>query len=212
MEDATTMQINWTAIPNEILDCMGNLGNAELRVLLAIYRKTTGYQKEADVISLTQFEQMTGLMRRHIMTAIDSLLAKNMITRTDAKRSSFSYKPVPLGNQYPKGTSTPREPVPVPLGNQLPVPLGHTQKKEKEKKERFVAAHAATPPSDISELSITTDTPTRKRKPKADGSPAAAPTPSVIRYALADGCAIDLDSGMATKSQVTSLGNSAKAG
>jgi phage replication O-like protein O len=38
-------QPTFTRIPNDIIEAMPSLGNAELRVLLAIARKTHGWQK-----------------------------------------------------------------------------------------------------------------------------------------------------------------------
>jgi len=125
----------YTKIPNALLDSMAELGNAELRVLLAIIRKTAGWGKACDVISLTQIGNMTGLARRHIIKALASIEDQGWIAKEPAKRNGFCYRLVPLGNQSPKVTSTPREPEPVPLGNQSLVPLGNTQKKE-ERKER----------------------------------------------------------------------------
>jgi phage replication O-like protein O len=135
MTDAPT----YTRIPNDIIDAMPTLGNAELRVLLAIARKTVGWQKECDVISTRQIEHMTGLGHRHVLTALDTLLAKGLIDRAPAKRRGFCYRLVTLGDQSPRVTSSPRVPDLVTLGDQSsldPVPLGDQQKKEsKEKKE-----------------------------------------------------------------------------
>jgi len=141
----------FTRIPNEIIEAMPTLGNAELRVLLAIARKTIGYQKESDRISFSQIEDMTGLAHRHVSTALQSLTKRGFIGQEKVGKQAYEYsvKPVPVGNQFPTGTSSPREPEPVPVGNQLeekPVPLGNTQKKESlKKKERSVSALSRTP-------------------------------------------------------------------
>lgn len=144
-----TDQPNYTRIPNDIIEAMPTLGNAELRVLLAIARKTIGWQKECDVISTRQIEAMTGLGHRHVLAALDSILAKGLIDRTPAKRRGFCYRLVPLGDQFPKVTSSPRVPDLVTLGDQSsldPVPLGYQQKKDsKEKKEKSVSARSRTP-------------------------------------------------------------------
>ena len=51
---------NFTMVPDWIFEEMPNLDKNELRVLLAICRKTIGYQKYTDKISLSQFEKMIG--------------------------------------------------------------------------------------------------------------------------------------------------------
>jgi len=173
----------YTRVPNALLDSMADLGNAELRVLLAITRKTTGFGKACDVISLTQLEKLTGIARPHLIAALESLLARNYIAREPAKRNGFSYQLVTLGNQLPKGTSNPTLPEPVTLGNQSLVTLGNTQKKEKETiKEKGSAA--------------------RKR---AD-TPA---TPNEIRTALADVCQVDMSVG--TREQLLQVNQTAGA-
>jgi phage replication O-like protein O len=72
-------KLNWTQIPNSILDKMGDLTDAELRVLLAICRKTIGYHKDTDVISHSQLVEMTGLSVHGLKTARESLVEKNLI-------------------------------------------------------------------------------------------------------------------------------------
>lgn len=61
----------FTRVPNLLLDqAMAHMGNAELRVVLAVMRKTIGWNKQRDRISLTQFEEMTGLARQHVIRGI----------------------------------------------------------------------------------------------------------------------------------------------
>lgn len=168
----------YTRVPNALLDTMADLGNAELRVLLAIVRRTTGFQKACDVISLSQLERQTGIARPHIVTALESLLARNYIERDPATRNGYCYRLVTLGNQSPKVTSNPRLPEPVTLGNQSLVTLGNTQKKEKEKKESIADDAQSAPPPPTKTA--------RTRKPKADPD-----SPLAVRQALADTCAIE---------------------
>jgi len=78
----------YTRIPNDIIEAMPKLGNAELRVLLAIARKTYGWQKECDVISVSQLAKMTGLTSRNTQNAVVTLLEKGLITREDVLRAA----------------------------------------------------------------------------------------------------------------------------
>lgn len=157
-------QPGYTRIPNEIIEAMPLLGNAELRVLLAIARKTLGWQKECDRISVSQLATATGLTSRNTQSALTSLLEKGLIVREPAGKQTYCYsiKPYPLGtqldNHIPSDTMSPRDTVPYPLGTQLndkPYPLGITQKKDlKEKKERGREARAPTPPKQINLSSL----------------------------------------------------------
>lgn len=52
---------NYTQIPNIILDNMHHMSDAELRVVLAIARKTKGWHKETDELSISQLMKATGL-------------------------------------------------------------------------------------------------------------------------------------------------------
>jgi len=73
---------NYTQIPNDFLDkWLPELGLAETKVLLVIFRKTFGWHKHRDRISLGQLEKLTGLERRHITKATKSLISKNLITK-----------------------------------------------------------------------------------------------------------------------------------
>jgi phage replication O-like protein O len=65
---------NTTQVPNVLLDVMmRQLSDPALRVLLAIVRKTYGFQKEADHISLTQLQQITALSRQGVVNGIKAL-------------------------------------------------------------------------------------------------------------------------------------------
>ncbi len=79
---------NSTPTPNIILDeWMFQLSNAEFKVLMCICRKTYGWHKEKDQISLKQIEKMTGLSRRGITQNLDSLLKYGLILKIKSKTS-----------------------------------------------------------------------------------------------------------------------------
>lgn len=83
---------NFTKIPNTILELMvtGALTDREKRVLAFIVRKTYGFNKEWDQISLSQFEKATGLQRSHINSTLNTLVSKRLLGKKvgDAKTSS----------------------------------------------------------------------------------------------------------------------------
>jgi phage replication O-like protein O len=86
---------NTTQIPNEVFDTlMPHLSGGELKVLLYICRRTFGFRKDSDSISLTQIahgittkagrvlDQGTGLSKRHVINALKALEKRNIITVT----------------------------------------------------------------------------------------------------------------------------------
>lgn len=71
----------YTAIANEIMDalCTVHLSAYESRILWVILRKTYGFNKKEDWISLSQFEQTTGLSKPHICRALKMLKDQHLI-------------------------------------------------------------------------------------------------------------------------------------
>jgi phage replication O-like protein O len=82
----------FTLISNEILDALilECPGFSEGRVLFAVIRKTYGWKKKEDRLSITQLCKMTGLSRRTVIYAIKNLEAKNMITVRRSKVNEFN--------------------------------------------------------------------------------------------------------------------------
>jgi phage replication O-like protein O len=85
---------NYTQVPDVILDeLMAKLSGAELKVLLYIVRRTFGFQKDVDIISIPQLmdgitkkdgeklDYGTGLSRDAVVRAIKSLEEQNIIIR-----------------------------------------------------------------------------------------------------------------------------------
>src|ERR1700712_2667778 len=85
--------LNSTPIPDEFFDILAvQLSEAELRVLLYIMRRTFGFKKKADAISLSQLtggirkrdgsmlDYGTGLSRPSVLKALSGLQAKGIIT------------------------------------------------------------------------------------------------------------------------------------
>jgi hypothetical protein len=83
---------NWTQIPDEVLDFMlPALSGAEVKVLLYILRRTYGFKRDADRITLTQLcsgirrhdgshlDYGTGLSRRAVIEAVKGLEEKGVV-------------------------------------------------------------------------------------------------------------------------------------
>ena len=83
MENKAQKENGYTPIANEIIEklCITKLTNESRRVLDCIFRKTYGYHKKEDWISLTQFECMTRIKKPHINRAIKHLMARKIINR-----------------------------------------------------------------------------------------------------------------------------------
>ena len=83
------MTDGFVPIPNAYIDrYLADLSGAELKVLLAILRRTVGWRKESDEISVRQLEAMTGLARHSVLAGIRGLLERGLITQTQAATGS----------------------------------------------------------------------------------------------------------------------------
>jgi len=95
-----------THVPDELFDwVMAYLTGAELKVVLYIVRRTFGFKKDADAISLNQLchgivrrdgrrlDLGTGLKRPTVLEALRSLRAKNLITAVQILDSATGSRP-----------------------------------------------------------------------------------------------------------------------
>src|SRR5258708_13009575 len=91
---------NYTQVPDELFDdLMTDLSGAELKVLLYIIRRTFGFKKTEDNISLSQMlngitkkegevlDKGTGLSKKTLLAALNTLEEKNIII-TERRRSA----------------------------------------------------------------------------------------------------------------------------
>lgn len=84
------MAENFTAIPNYFFDHMHNMDKCEQMVFMLVARKTSGYQKEWDEISFSQFVNSTGLGKASVNAGIQSALNRGIIQRRQ-NGNSFEY-------------------------------------------------------------------------------------------------------------------------
>ena len=83
---------NFIKLPNNFIDLlMSKLSDASFKVLMVILRKTVGWNKEVDFISLTQFEQMTGKSRSTVIKSLKELLEKQLIKSGKVSRNGTQY-------------------------------------------------------------------------------------------------------------------------
>ena len=82
---------NHTQIPNVLLDeQMCEMGEAELRVVFAVARKTFGWHKERDRISLSQLMKLTGLSKQGVLNGTEDAIQRGVLSKIP-EGNSFSY-------------------------------------------------------------------------------------------------------------------------
>lgn len=81
MSDTPQLENGYTKIANEIMDALIKvpIGNANAQILYAILRKTYGWNKKSDQISISQLEKITECSRRTVIYALQNLESKRMI-------------------------------------------------------------------------------------------------------------------------------------
>lgn len=85
--ESPQLEDGFTPVANPIMEALARtqLSGYEWRVLLFLLRKTYGWSKRSDVISLSQFVDGTGLDRRHVARTIKSLVRKRIVAVDSAK-------------------------------------------------------------------------------------------------------------------------------
>ena len=78
-------------IANEIAEALAriNLSPYQTRVLWVIWRKTWGWHKKEDRISIGQFQKLTGINKRNILRAIKQLIKKNLVIKKNTIPSTY---------------------------------------------------------------------------------------------------------------------------
>jgi phage replication O-like protein O len=127
----------FTQIANEILEklAFAGINGSEYRLLLVVFRKTYGFQKKKDKISLSQFQKFTNMNRANVVRTIKTLVAKRILLKEGntyifnknweewvvAKRLPSSQKDTPPSSQMATKSSSQKD--------------THKRKKEIETKE-----------------------------------------------------------------------------
>lgn len=156
---------NYTQVPNAVLEAMPQMGEAELRVIMAICRKTFGWQKDWDRISISQLADLTGLTRRNAHRGVHQAIDRGWVSMQREGQNIF-YRvqlrgdltislrdtTVTLGDTP---TVTPRDTEPYPLG------IVQKKKERYKERERKKLAHPIMRPLNGS---------SRKREPHFQGA------------------------------------------
>ena len=75
----------YTKIPNQFIDLMPDMGKAEFKVMVAIYRLTLGYHKSRARASITTLHKMTGLARQSILDGTKQAEERGLIEAVKGK-------------------------------------------------------------------------------------------------------------------------------
>jgi phage replication O-like protein O len=83
----------FTAIANEIMEKLYSipLSGSEYRILFCIIRKTYGWNKKADKISLSQLVTETKLSRKQVCESINKLVTKRLLFRDRKFINEYSF-------------------------------------------------------------------------------------------------------------------------
>ena len=85
----------FTRISNEILEELvkGGLLGSEVSLILFVIRKTYGFNKTSDIISLTQFEKGLNLSRHTVIKTIKNLVLKKILVKSPTlDKQKIAYK------------------------------------------------------------------------------------------------------------------------
>ena len=96
-------------IPNSVIDeLLAKLTCAELKCYLFVVRKTKGWNKESDNISVSQFMEVTGLSKKSVITACESLVQMGLLERSGGERklNTYSVKAFDFSESGEKSTPT----------------------------------------------------------------------------------------------------------
>ena len=139
------MEVNSFQTPNQLVDeYLAELNGNELKILLVIIRKTKGWNKEFDGISISQFQKFTGIKdERTIRKAIKKLINLGLIEKVDNAGKFSLYRLTPPatddGGQKMSGVAT-NAPTPPATNAGIPpamnAPHKYTLPKDTNTKEK----------------------------------------------------------------------------
>ena len=115
-------------ISNELAEAFARtqISGNQWRILWVIIRQTNGWSKDSDRISITQFQQRTGLKRRHVARELNKLIERKIVTKI-GNGHSISYR---LQRDFSQWESLPKK-TPPKIGNENVTKIGaHKRKKD----------------------------------------------------------------------------------
>jgi len=79
--------MSFTQLPNEFFSLLPILTGSEVKVLLAVLRKTAGYQRISSVMSLSEISASTGIDRRNLSRILHILISKGYLVSSKQKHT-----------------------------------------------------------------------------------------------------------------------------
>lgn len=142
-----------TDIANELVEAFAGLqlSGYQWRILWVVIRQTYGWHKRSDRISITKFEEKTGLKRRHAHLALSELIKMEIVTKIgNGQNLEYSlqkdwekWTPLPISVTAKNRYRNRDEPLPKSVTKPLPKSVKTKEKKEtikrKEPEERNFA-------------------------------------------------------------------------
>ena len=82
----------FTQVPNYIIESMPTMHRGTFAIVMWVARQTVGWQKEWDRISLSQFQDNTGLSRQGVIDAIADAVERGWVEQKHDGKQSFQYR------------------------------------------------------------------------------------------------------------------------
>jgi phage replication O-like protein O len=81
------LENGYTKIANELIDkfCTFRIRGEAWQILMAIFRKTYGFNKSEDWISHSQIVEMTGMLKGNVSRELSKLITEHIVIKTDNK-------------------------------------------------------------------------------------------------------------------------------
>lgn len=147
------LEKGYTRIANELLEAVVRFrfSSREYAIVLAVFRKTFGFGKKADDMTLTQLADMTGIDIAHVSRTVRDLEAKNVLLKRQGRygyvigisKNSRNWKTLPKRQPLAESATPPCQ------NSKIDLPKEQIQKKP-PKETTKKAADAAGKPATLS--------------------------------------------------------------
>lgn len=122
------LENGYTRIANEILEELAKIqiSGYQWRCIMFLWRKTYGFKKCEDTISLSQWVDGTGLKKQHVCRTVKELEQRKIITKNGNKYKFNKHYQEYI--ELPKMVTLPKMVIPVTKNGNLSLPkMGHTK-------------------------------------------------------------------------------------
>lgn len=138
---------NFTQIPNEVFDAyMKKLTPTAFCVLMVIFRKTVGWHKMEDAISLSQLTELTGMCRNTVLKGVNELSGFGYITQEKQTGRTTVYRielivvgdsPTSAQSKQDNGQTSVKSDMVAPKTSVENAPTKEIQDKEKKEENKI---------------------------------------------------------------------------